>query len=51
MKRFFQQFKFWIEWAYWLRCKHLCIGCKYYDRCKDEVEDFEDKIEIQKFFD
>lgn len=33
---------FWFEWHYYLRCKHFCVGCKYYEDCKREVEDILD---------
>lgn len=42
IKNFFERIKFWFEWSYYLRCKHCCIGCQYYDSCKGEVEDILD---------
>ena len=51
IKRFFKQFRFWIEWSYWLRCKHCCIGCKYYDQCNSEVEELDERISADNFFD
>lgn len=50
MKRFFKQIKFWLEWSYWLRCKHCCVGCKYFDSCISEVEQLEDKLDFKSYF-
>ena len=47
----FKKIKFWIEWSYWLRCKHCCLFCEYYQQCVEEVKDLEDKLEMNKFFD
>ena len=51
IKRLIEQTKFWIEWSRWLRCKHCCINCRYYDQCVCEVDNFEDKLYIDKFWD
>lgn len=41
----------WISWSRYLRCKHCCLWCKYYQNCVDEIKDMEDKLDFKTYFD
>ena len=51
IKRVFKQIWLWLNWSYYLRCKHCCLGCKYFDNCLSEVESIENNIDIDHYFD
>lgn len=51
IKRFFKQIWLWLTWSYYLRCKHCCIGCKYFDTCLSEIENIDDNLDIDHYFD
>lgn len=51
MKRFFMRIYLFFCWSRYLRCKHCCIWCKYFDNCVEEIHDLENRLEINSFFD
>lgn len=51
MKNFFKRCYLFFCWSRYLRCKHCCIWCKYYDDCVGEIKELESKLDINSFFD
>lgn len=51
--KFIEQLIFWIKYSGYLKCKHCCINCQFYNSCKWELEneiDFiENKIDFRDF--
>ena len=47
----FKRIYLWFGWSRYLRCKHCCLFCKYYDECVNEIKDMEDKLDFKTYFD
>lgn len=41
----------WVSWSRYLRCKHCCLWCKYYQDCIDEIKNMEQRLNIKTYFD
>ena len=41
---FFEQFYFWLAFSRSMYCKHCCIGCIYYEQCREEKKAEDERI-------
>ena len=51
IKNFFKRLEHYIVWHEFLYCKHCCLWCKFYKDCVEDVNDIEERLNMNKFFD